>query len=94
MTPPAQPANAAGLLFPGQGARYAKMLSEVKDLLKVQAMLRKSRAILGFDVLQIRDRMRLVKLRGEARQEAAEASPQKMLSVAGLERETLEKLYL
>ncbi|CAE7346245.1 MCAT [Symbiodinium natans] len=34
----------------------------------------------------------LVKLRGEAMQEAAEASPQKMISLAGLSKEKVEKL--
>jgi len=36
--------------------------------------------------------LRLVKLRGEAMQEAAEASPQKMLSVAGLDQSVVERL--
>jgi len=36
--------------------------------------------------------LNLVKLRGEAMQEAAEASPQSMLSVAGLDRDTLSQM--
>jgi len=36
--------------------------------------------------------LRLVKFRGEAMQEAAEASPQKMISVAGLSEQVLNKL--
>merc|ERR1719215_356355 len=144
-----------GLLFPGQGSQYVKMLSTVKDLQAVKAMLEKAQAILGYDLLQIclngpeekleqtricqpamyiaglaaveqlkqtnpdavsrkqavaglslgeytaltvagvmdwETGLNLVKLRGEAMQEAAEASPQSMLSVAGLEQATLEGL--
>ena len=36
--------------------------------------------------------LRLVKLRGEAMQEAAEAYPQKMISLAGLKKEVVEGL--
>jgi [acyl-carrier-protein] S-malonyltransferase len=43
-------------------------------------------------VFSFEDGMKLVKLRGEAMQEAAEASDQSMLSVAGLEEETLAAL--
>jgi [acyl-carrier-protein] S-malonyltransferase len=42
-------------------------------------------------VLTFEDGLRLVKLRGEAMQEAAEASKQAMISVAGLDKPTLEK---
>jgi len=144
-----------GLLFPGQGSQYVKMLSTVKDLQAVKAMLEKAQAILGYDLLQIclngpeekleqtrvcqpamyiaglaaveqlkqtnpaavshrqavaglslgeytaltvagvmdmETGLNLVKLRGEAMQEAAEASPQSMLSVAGLSRTILSKM--
>lgn len=144
-----------GLLFPGQGSQYVKMLSSVKDLQTVKAMLEKAKAILGYDLLQIclhgpeekleqtrvcqpamyiaglaaveklkqiksdavsqkqavaglslgeytaltvagvmdwETGLNLVKLRGEAMQEAAEASPQSMLSVAGLDRATLSQM--
>eukprot|EP00931_Biecheleriopsis_adriatica_P038365 TRINITY_DN21987_c0_g1_i1.p1 TRINITY_DN21987_c0_g1~~TRINITY_DN21987_c0_g1_i1.p1 ORF type:complete len:858 (+),score=224.55 TRINITY_DN21987_c0_g1_i1:51-2624(+) len=144
-----------GLLFPGQGSQYVKMLSEVKDLPPVKSMLAKAREVLGYDILEIclqgpdtkleqtkycqpavyiaglaglellkkeqpavaeqaqavaglslgeytaltvaglfdfETGLELVKLRAEAMQEAAEMSPQRMLSVAGLDQATLEKL--
>lgn len=143
-----------GLMFPGQGSQYVKMLDGVKDLPAVKDMLDKAKDILGYDVLDLcltgpeekleetrfcqpamfiggmagleklrsekpdaankfqivgglslgeytalcaagvfsfEDALRLVKLRGEAMQEAAEASKQGMLSVAGLDRKDLEK---
>jgi [acyl-carrier-protein] S-malonyltransferase len=43
-------------------------------------------------VFSFEDGLELVKLRGEAMQAAGEASDQSMLSVAGLEREVLEKM--
>lgn len=144
-----------GLLFPGQGSQYVKMLSEVKELPGVKDMLATAQGILGYDVLKLclegpeekleqtkfcqpamyigglaglellkqenaaaaskpqavaglslgeytaltvagvfdfETGLKLVKLRGEAMQEAAEATPQKMISVAGLERGILDKL--
>eukprot|EP00930_Biecheleria_cincta_P057038 TRINITY_DN4303_c1_g3_i1.p1 TRINITY_DN4303_c1_g3~~TRINITY_DN4303_c1_g3_i1.p1 ORF type:complete len:861 (+),score=228.71 TRINITY_DN4303_c1_g3_i1:44-2626(+) len=144
-----------GLLFPGQGSQYVKMMTEVKDLPGVKSMLATAQSILGYDVLKLclegpedqleqtkfcqpamyigglaglellktenaaaaakpqavaglslgeytaltvagvfdfETGLKLVKLRGEAMQEAAEATPQKMISVAGLDRGTLEKL--
>merc|ERR1719210_1531703 len=42
-----------GLLFPGQGSQYVKMMSTVKDLPAVQEMLEKAKTILGFDVLKL-----------------------------------------
>mmetsp|Transcript_35307 Transcript_35307/g.82435 ORF Transcript_35307/g.82435 Transcript_35307/m.82435 type:complete len:547 (+) Transcript_35307:93-1733(+) len=48
-------------------------------------------ALCAAGVFSFEDGLELVKLRGEAMQEAAEAKPQKMLSVAGLERNVLEK---
>jgi len=42
-----------GLLFPGQGSQYVKMLSTVKDIPKVQDMLAKAKQILGWDVLEL-----------------------------------------
>jgi len=152
---PARPTLPIGLMFPGQGSQYVKMLAEVKEIPAVAEMLEKSKAILGWDVLELclngpeeklaetrytqaamfigglagleklrsereeavsqcqvmaglslgeytalcaagvftfEDALSLVKLRGEAMQEAAEASPQCMLSVAGLDQATLEKL--
>ncbi|CAE7620515.1 MCAT, partial [Symbiodinium necroappetens] len=43
-------------------------------------------------VFDLETGLRLVKLRGEAMQEAAEASPQKMISLAGLKKEVVEGL--
>eukprot|EP00746_Dinoflagellata_sp_MGD_P156096 gnl/MRDRNA2_/MRDRNA2_85699_c0_seq2.p1 gnl/MRDRNA2_/MRDRNA2_85699_c0~~gnl/MRDRNA2_/MRDRNA2_85699_c0_seq2.p1 ORF type:complete len:550 (-),score=149.99 gnl/MRDRNA2_/MRDRNA2_85699_c0_seq2:217-1866(-) len=42
-----------GLLFPGQGSQYVKMLSGVKDLPAVKEMLEKAEKILGYDILDI-----------------------------------------
>jgi len=144
-----------GLLFPGQGSQYVKMLSTSKDIPAVADMLRKATAILGFDVLKVclegpeeelertsvcqpamllaglagveklradrdeavsrcqvlaglslgeytalcvagvftfEDALRLVQLRGQAMEEAANTKPQQMLSVAGLERAKLQDL--
>jgi len=41
------------LMFPGQGSQYVKMLSEVQDLPEVAEMLKKSKDILGYDILEI-----------------------------------------
>jgi len=49
-------------------------------------------ALCAAGVFTFEDGLRLVKLRGEAMQEAATASKQGMLSVAGLDRATLEAL--
>mmetsp|Transcript_115558 Transcript_115558/g.236295 ORF Transcript_115558/g.236295 Transcript_115558/m.236295 type:complete len:533 (+) Transcript_115558:54-1652(+) len=42
-----------GLLFPGQGSQYVKMLSTVRDIPKVVEMLSKAKTILGWDVLEL-----------------------------------------
>jgi len=152
---PSEPPLPVGLLFPGQGSQYVKMLSGVKDIPRVKEMLETANSVLGYDLLELcmkgpesklemtkhcqpamyvgglagieklrKDKperiercqgvsglslgeytaltvagvfsfetgLKLVKLRGEAMQEAAEASPQSMLSVAGLDQETLQKL--
>jgi len=144
-----------GLLFPGQGSQYVKMLHDVKDVPSVRDMLDKAKQILGYNLLDLclngpEDKLeqttfcqpavyvaglaavellkqdqaavasnsqavaglslgeytaltqagvfsfetglKLVKLRAEAMQEAAEASPQLMASVAGLDRGTLDKI--
>jgi [acyl-carrier-protein] S-malonyltransferase len=144
-----------GLLFPGQGSQYVKMMSTVKDIPAVKAMLAKADEILGYDVLELclsgpedkleetrycqpamfiaglagleklrsereeaatrfqvtaglslgeytalcaagvfsfEDGLKLVQLRGQAMQDAAQMSKQAMLSVAGLEKEKLEAL--
>mmetsp|Transcript_3444 Transcript_3444/g.8007 ORF Transcript_3444/g.8007 Transcript_3444/m.8007 type:complete len:499 (+) Transcript_3444:52-1548(+) len=150
-----EPPLPVGLLFPGQGSQYVKMLSSVKDLPAVKDMLAKAQKILGYDLLELclkgpesklektsfcqpamyvgglaaieklkeskperiercqavaglslgeytaltvagvwdfETCLTIVKLRGEVMQEAAEMSPQSMLSVAGLEKEVLDKL--
>eukprot|EP00411_Alexandrium_monilatum_P022757 CAMPEP_0175201128 /NCGR_PEP_ID=MMETSP0093-20121207/9884_1 /TAXON_ID=311494 /ORGANISM="Alexandrium monilatum, Strain CCMP3105" /LENGTH=538 /DNA_ID=CAMNT_0016494145 /DNA_START=55 /DNA_END=1671 /DNA_ORIENTATION=- len=152
---PAQRPLPIGLLFPGQGSQYVKMMSGVKDIPAVKDMLAKANAILGFDVLQLcidgpeakleetakcqpamfiaglagveklrrekeeavsraqvmaglslgeytalcaagvlsfEDGLKIVKVRGEAMQEAASVSKQLMLSVAGLEKPKLQEL--
>jgi len=152
---PAQKPLPIGLLFPGQGSQYVKMMAGLKDHPVVKDMLQKANDILGYDLLKLclegpeakleetaycqpamftaglagveklrgekeeavtrcqvmaglslgeytalcaagvmtfEDGLRLVKLRGEAMQEAAAVGKQKMLSVAGLEREKLEEL--
>lgn len=152
---PLEPSLPVGLLFPGQGSQYVKMMSGVKDIPEVQELVKVANEVLGYDILEIclkgpesklekteycqpamylggmagveklrkdkpdrvercqavaglslgeytaltvagvfdfRTGMEIVKLRGEAMQEAAEASKQSMLSVAGLSRETLENL--
>jgi len=152
---PAQKPLPIGLLFPGQGSQYVKMMSGVKDIPAVKEMLEKAASILGFDVLKLcsegpeskleetsncqpamyiaglagleklrkereeavtraqvmaglslgeytaltasgvfsfEDGLKLVKLRGEAMQEAASASKQAMLSVAGLDKPKLAEL--
>jgi len=144
-----------GLLFPGQGSQYVKMMATAKEFPRVQEMLRKAREILGYDVLELclngpeskleetkfcqpamfvagmagleklrnereeaatsfqvaaglslgeytalcaagvfsfEDGLRLVKLRGEAMQEAAAVGKQAMLSVAGIEKPKLVEL--
>mmetsp|Transcript_21184 Transcript_21184/g.59912 ORF Transcript_21184/g.59912 Transcript_21184/m.59912 type:complete len:539 (-) Transcript_21184:85-1701(-) len=144
-----------GLLFPGQGSQYVKMMSGLKDNPAVKAMLKKADDILGYDVLALclsgpeskleetatcqpamfiagmagleklrgekeeavtraqvmaglslgeytalcaagvfsfEDGLKLVKLRGQAMSEAASASKQLMLSVAGLDKPKLQEL--
>eukprot|EP00440_Ansanella_granifera_P008394 gb/GFBE01009093.1/.p1 GENE.gb/GFBE01009093.1/~~gb/GFBE01009093.1/.p1 ORF type:complete len:887 (+),score=255.19 gb/GFBE01009093.1/:1-2661(+) len=145
-----------GLLFPGQGSQYVKMMNDVKDLPAVKEMLEKAKGVLGYDLLELclqgpeekleqtkfcqpavyvaglagaellkkekgaeaveqaqavaglslgeytaltvagvfdfETGLKLVKLRAEAMQEAAEASEQLMVSVAGLDKATLDKL--
>jgi len=152
---PAQKPLPIGLLFPGQGSQYVKMMQGVKDIPAVKDMLKKADTILGFDVLKLclegpeskleetsscqpamfiaglagveklraekeeavtraqvmaglslgeytalcaagvfsfEDGLKLVKMRGQAMQEAAAASKQLMLSVAGLDKPKLVDL--
>merc|ERR1712173_422092 len=49
----AEPPLPIGLLFPGQGSQYVKMMSSVKDIPAVVEMLTKAKDILGYDVLEL-----------------------------------------
>jgi len=49
----AEPPLPIGLLFPGQGSQYVKMMSSVKDIPAVRDMLTKAKEILGYDVLEL-----------------------------------------
>jgi len=152
---PAEKPLPIGLLFPGQGSQYVKMMNGVKDIPAVKGMLAKAQPILGYDVLSLcltgpetkleetvncqpamfiaglagveklradreeavtrcqvvaglslgeytalcvagvfdfEEGLKLVKLRGEVMNEAANASKQAMLSVAGLEKPKLQDL--
>mmetsp|Transcript_38739 Transcript_38739/g.70336 ORF Transcript_38739/g.70336 Transcript_38739/m.70336 type:complete len:476 (-) Transcript_38739:105-1532(-) len=152
---PTGPALPVGLLFPGQGSQYVKMLEGVKDLPAVKEMLETAKRILEFDILDLclngpesrleqtkfcqpamyiaglaaveklrlehpdklercqavaglslgeytaltvagvmdfETGLKVVKLRAEAMQEAAGASEQCMMSVAGLSQEKLAVL--
>mmetsp|Transcript_63375 Transcript_63375/g.175669 ORF Transcript_63375/g.175669 Transcript_63375/m.175669 type:complete len:505 (+) Transcript_63375:39-1553(+) len=152
---PSEPPLPVGILFPGQGSQYVKMMTGIKDNPRVKEYLAKAQQELGYDLLELclkgpeskleqtkhcqpamyvaglaaveklREKqperiercqavaglslgeytaltvagvftfetgLKIVKLRGEAMQEAAEDSPQGMLSVAGLDYETLSKL--
>jgi len=152
---PAQKPLPIGLLFPGQGSQYVKMLSIVKEMPAVQEMLETAKAVLGFDIVKLctegpeakleetkncqpamfiagmagieklrlereeavtrcqvvaglslgeytalcaagvfsfEDGLKLVKLRGEAMQEAAAVTKQAMVSIAGLEKPKLMEL--
>jgi len=152
---PSEPPLPVGLLFPGQGSQYLKMMTQVENIPKVQEMLAKANSILGLDVMELckkgpeakleetkycqpvmfiaglagveklrgdkpevvdrfqvcaglslgeytalcaagvftfEDGLKLVKLRGEAMQEAAAVGKQAMLSVAGVEKSKLEAL--
>jgi len=42
-----------GLLFPGQGSQYVKMMSTTKDMPAVKDMLAKANTILGMDILKL-----------------------------------------
>jgi [acyl-carrier-protein] S-malonyltransferase len=144
-----------GLLFPGQGSQYLKMMASVKDMPAVKDMLAKAKTILGYDILDIclngkeeqlaeskycqpamfiaalaaveklrsqrpeavtkcqavagmyegeftalcvagvftfEEALKLVKIRGEAMQEAAAVGKQAMLSVAGVDKAKLADL--
>jgi len=49
----AEPALPVGLMFPGQGSQYVKMLSGVKEMPAVKTMLEKAQGILGYDLLEL-----------------------------------------
>eukprot|EP00913_Durusdinium_trenchii_P020052 g18846.t1 len=41
-----------GLLFPGQGSQYVKMMDSLQDNVKVKEMIATARAVLGYDILE------------------------------------------
>jgi len=47
------PTVPAGILFPGQGSQYLKMMDGVKDIPAVAEMCKRAKAIVGYDVLQL-----------------------------------------
>eukprot|EP00413_Alexandrium_margalefii_P023592 CAMPEP_0204573636 /NCGR_PEP_ID=MMETSP0661-20131031/40137_1 /ASSEMBLY_ACC=CAM_ASM_000606 /TAXON_ID=109239 /ORGANISM="Alexandrium margalefi, Strain AMGDE01CS-322" /LENGTH=478 /DNA_ID=CAMNT_0051582091 /DNA_START=62 /DNA_END=1498 /DNA_ORIENTATION=- len=47
------PPTTVGLLFPGQGSQYVKMMSGLKDNTAVKEMIAKAKSVLGYDVLDI-----------------------------------------
>jgi len=144
-----------GLLLPGQGSEYLKMMSTVQNIPAVQEMLTKAKTILNVDIMKVclegpqedlqkpsvchpalfvaalagieklrgereemvtrcqamagqsngelaalcaagvysfEDGLRLVKLRAEAIAEAAKSTPQRQVSVAGLDRAKVVEL--
>jgi len=50
---PTEPPIPVGLLFPGQGSQYVKMMTSVQDIPAVKEMLAKAKVILGWDVLEL-----------------------------------------
>jgi [acyl-carrier-protein] S-malonyltransferase len=48
-----EPTVPVGLLFPGQGSQYVKMMAQLKDIPAVQVYLDKAKSILGWDVLDV-----------------------------------------
>jgi len=51
--PAGPPPLPIGLLFPGQGSQYVKMMSTAQAIPEVSDMLKKANDILGFDVLDL-----------------------------------------
>jgi len=49
----AQVKSSCGLIFPGQGSQYVKMMSSLADLPSVKQMIAEANAILGFDLLKL-----------------------------------------
>mmetsp|Transcript_21017 Transcript_21017/g.65608 ORF Transcript_21017/g.65608 Transcript_21017/m.65608 type:complete len:539 (-) Transcript_21017:129-1745(-) len=50
---PTQKPLPIGLLFPGQGSQYVKMMATTKDIPAVKDILAKAKTILGFDLLDL-----------------------------------------
>lgn len=46
-------ASRTALLFPGQGSQYVGMLAKCKDKPKVQSMISRANAIVGYDLLEV-----------------------------------------
>lgn len=53
IAPAGPPLLPIGLLFPGQGSQYVKMMSTVKDIPKVIEMCKTAQSILGWDILDL-----------------------------------------
>mmetsp|Transcript_129116 Transcript_129116/g.288575 ORF Transcript_129116/g.288575 Transcript_129116/m.288575 type:complete len:476 (-) Transcript_129116:185-1612(-) len=150
-----EPRTTIGLLFPGQGSQYVKMMVALTDSLQVKEMCATAKSVLGYDIVQVmqdgpeekleetsicqpamflagmaglvklkemrpdaverpgavaglslgeytalcaagvftfEEGMGLVKVRAEAMSAASKMQAQSMLSVAGLDQGTLEKL--
>merc|ERR1719421_738617 len=51
--PPGPPPLPIGLLFPGQGSQYVKMMNGVQDIPKVKEMLDKATDLMGLDLLEL-----------------------------------------
>jgi [acyl-carrier-protein] S-malonyltransferase len=49
----AKPKTTIGLMFPGQGSQYVKMLAGVKDIPAVKEMIAKAKDILGWDLEEL-----------------------------------------
>merc|ERR1719161_2766367 len=50
---PQRKATTIGLMFPGQGSQYVKMMKETSKLPAVAEMLSKAKDILGYDLLEL-----------------------------------------
>lgn len=48
-----EPALPVGLIFPGQGSQYVKMLSGCKDMPECQEIFQKANDVLGYDILDL-----------------------------------------
>ncbi|XP_056175911.1 uncharacterized protein LOC115670224 isoform X2 [Syzygium oleosum] len=79
--------SSTAFLFPGQGAQAVGMGKDSQSVPAAAELYKKANDILGFE-----DGLKLVKLRGEAMQEAADAARSAMVSVIGLDSEKVQLL--